>query len=87
MKPYINIDSRGVTGYRRLVGILVPRPKILTQFDGHTHFKILQEVPHPNPNIFLLNLDELEHLFRWAVGGLEGSPPSPLRESATDWLP
>ena len=39
----------------------VLRPKIMTKFGCHTHFKILLEVP--NPNIFSSNLDELERFF------------------------
>ena len=41
-------------------GFGVPRPKIMTQFGCHIHLKIMLNVPHPRPNNFSLNLDELE---------------------------
>ena len=29
----------------------MPHPKIMTQLCCHTHFAIVLEVPHPNPNL------------------------------------
>ena len=39
----------------------MPLPNITVQFGCHAHLKVLLEVPHPNPNIFSLNLNELDN--------------------------
>ena len=43
------------------------------QFGCHAHFSVLLEVPHPIPNIFSSNFDELDNLF-WRVLGV--MPPA-----------
>ena len=58
--PPFDITCRGSASHRRLGEVWVPCSEIAAQFSCHTHFKISLEVPHPNQNIFRLNLDELE---------------------------
>ena len=57
----------------RIVGDV---PQIMTQFGYHAHFKIMQDVPHPNPIVFSSKLDELENWSWRAMGG--NLPQSPL---------
>ena len=59
----------------------MPRPKPVTRFGCHTHFKILLEFPHPNPKTFSSNLNELVH---WSWGELEGAGPPVPRGTVND---
>ena len=44
-------------------------PKLTARFGCDAHFKVLLEIPHPNPNIFSSNLGKLENLSWREVGG------------------
>ena len=57
----------------------------MRQFICHTHLKILQEVPHPYPNIFSSNLNELEYSFWQEAGGGGGEGDMSPRAAATGY--
>ena len=46
---------------RNCLGVFVPRPKFMTQFGYNAHLEVFLYVPHPYPNIFTSNLEELEN--------------------------
>ena len=70
---------------RPCLDLFWPSPKIMTQFGCHNYFKTLLDVPHPYPNIFLLNLGELEKWFWLEVGGGGVKSTQSSRGTTTDW--
>ena len=78
------LDFRGIN-HHRLGRILVPRPISMAQFPPHSHFKILIEAPHPNPNVGSLKFGRIK-IFIFVESGKGTGPPthpvaSPLMDS------